>query len=79
VIAGVDMTFDDSGKYTGQQLTLYPANISGHSDYNDYQPVRVSGEAAQAVMALIQLDTEYELAPYTDEAGCAVQAYIAAE
>ena len=30
-------------------------------------------------MKLIQLDTPYELAPYTDEAGCAQQPYLPAK
>ena len=71
VVVDVALTFDDAGNYLGQQLTLYPANISGTYPENNYQPVLVSGDAAQDVMALIQNDTDYELAPYTDEAGCA--------
>ena len=38
-----------------------------------------AGDAAQAVMKLIQLDTPYELAPYTGEAGCAQQPYLPAK
>ena len=75
----VALTFDDAGNYLGQQLTLYPANISGTYPENNYQPVLVSGDAAQDVMALIQNDTDYELAPYTDEAGCAQQPYLPAQ
>ena len=73
------LTFDDDGTYLGQQLTLYPANISGTYPQNNFQPILVSGDAAQAVMKLIQLDTPYELAPYTDEAGCAQQPYLPAK
>ena len=79
VVVDVALTFDDAGNYLGQQLTLYPANISGTYPENNYQPVLVSGDAAQDVMALIQNDTDYELAPYTDEAGCAQQPYLPAQ
>ena len=79
VVVDAALTFDDDGTYLGQQLTLYPANISGTYPQNNFQPVLVSGDAAQAVMKLIQLDTPYELAPYTDEAGCAQQPYLPAK
>lgn len=79
VMAGVRLTFDDAGKYIGQQVRLYPANISGTPDYNNYQPVRVKGKAAERVMHLIQLDSDLELAPYNEEAGFALQPYLAAE
>ena len=79
VVVGADLTFDDSGKYLGQQLTLYPAHISGTADFNNFQPVPVTGDDAQQVMHLIQIDTDYELAPYDDAAGCAVQPYLPAE
>ena len=79
VVVDAALTFDDDGTYLGQQLTLYPANISGSYPQNNFQPILVSGDAAQAVMKLIQLDTPYELAPYTDEAGCAQQPYLPAK
>ena len=79
VVVDAALTFDDDGTYLGQQLTLYPANISGTYPQNNFQPILVSGDAAQAVMKLIQLDTPYELAPYTDEAGCAQQPYLPAK
>ncbi len=79
VVADVAMTFADNGEYLGQQVTLYPAHISGTYPDNNYQPVLVSGEAAQEVMALIQNDTDYPLTPFTDEAGCAAQPYLPAQ
>lgn len=79
VVVDAALTFDDQGNYLGQQLTLYPANVSGTYPENNYQPVLVSGEAAQDVMDLIQYDTEYELAPYDESAGCAPQPYLPAE
>ena len=78
VVIDAALTFDDDGSYLGQQLTLYPANISGTEPQNNFQPVLVSGDKAQEVMRLIQLDTDYELAPFTDEAGCAQQPYLPA-
>lgn len=78
VVIDAALTFDDDGSYLGQQLTLYPANISGTDPQNNFQPVLVSGDKAQEVMRLIQLDTDYELAPFTDEAGCAQQPYLPA-
>ena len=76
VVAQVRMDFDDEGHYLGQAMNLYPAHISGHTDYNDYQPVPVTGEAAQQVMHLIEIDTDIELAPYDDELGYAPQPYL---
>ena len=79
VVAGVQMDFDDDGNYIGQQLTLYPAHISGQPDYNDYQPVPVYGEEAEYVLHLIQVDTEFELEPWDEESKSAPQKYLAAE
>lgn len=58
VVAQATLTFSDSGEYMGQQIRLYPANISGDPQQNNYQPVLVSGEAAQAVYARIDRDSE---------------------
>ena len=78
VVVDAALTFDEDGTYLGQQLTLYPANMSGTAPRNNYQPVLVSGKQAQAVMRAIQHDTPYRLEPYTDEAGCAKQLYYPA-
>lgn len=78
VIARVVMTFDDAGNYLGQQLSLYPAHISGTDPDNNYQPLMVSGEDAAEVMRLIQIDTDFELRPYDEGAGCAAQDYVPA-
>ncbi|MCI5772910.1 MAG: CapA family protein [Clostridiales bacterium] len=69
--------FDEDGVYQGQQLNLIPAHYSGSRDYNDYRPVLVSGQEAQDVIATIQRDTGFRLAPYQEGTG-AVQAYLPA-
>ena len=38
----------------------------------------VSGEDAAEVMRLIQIDTDFELRPYDEGTGCAVQDYVPA-
>ena len=63
----VKMYFSDDGEYKGQQAVLYPAYDSGSdrmvgaSLLNNYQPVRVSAEDAEPVIAAIQYDTEWQL------------------
>jgi hypothetical protein len=49
----------------GQQLRLYPANISGEAERNNYQPVLVTGEQAEAAWRLIDRDSEGQPAPET--------------
>lgn len=78
VIARVEMTFADDGAFLGQQLTLYPAHISGTEPQSNYQPVLVRGEAAARVMHLIQIDTDFPLEPFSEELGFARQAFIPA-
>lgn len=79
LVAGVTLTFSDDGTYLGQQVDLYPANISGTYPGNNFQPVFVTGQQALDVMALVQNDTPYELAPFSDAAGCAPQPYLPAD
>jgi hypothetical protein len=79
LIVAAELTFADDGTYKGQQLTLYPAHVSGDASRNDFQPRLVSGRAARRVMRLVQADTRFELVPYEEAAGCAVQAYLPAE
>ena len=75
----VDLTFADDGTYLGQQLRIYPAHISGTNPDNNFQPVLVSGEEAEAVMKLIQQDTKFDLEPFNPELGYALQPYLPAE
>lgn len=58
IIPRVVFSFADDGTYLGLSLLLYPANISGDSVINDYQPHIVHGEAAKAVFALFDQDGE---------------------
>ena len=72
------LTFSASGEYLGQQLTIYPAHISGTFPESNFQPCRVYGQEAEDVMYVIQRDTKYPLDPYSDSEGCAVQSYLPA-
>ncbi len=78
-VVQADLTFDDDGRYLGQLLRIYPAHISGDSSVNNFQPVRVSGAEAEAVMKLIQDDTGFDLVPYDEELGYAPQSYVPAQ
>jgi len=79
VIVQAEITFDDDGNYKGQQMKLYPIHTSGTFPQSNYQPVRVTGEDAQRVMELIQNDTPYELSPFDETLGYALQPYVPAE
>ncbi|MGN0973009.1 MAG: CapA family protein, partial [Aristaeellaceae bacterium] len=78
MVVRATLTFADDGAYLGQQLALYPANISGTDPVNNYQPLLVTGEAAEAAMALAQHDTDYTLNPFDEALGCALQDYLPA-
>lgn len=73
------LTFSDEGDYLGQQLSLYPAHISGNAEQNDFQPRFVSGDAAQEVFRLVQIDTPFDLPAYDEAAGCLALEYLPAE
>lgn len=74
LLAQIDLHFED-GQYIGHQVTLWPIHISGTSPENNYQPILVDGEAAQAVMQRVQKDTNFTLNPYVDGQG-AVQDFV---
>lgn len=63
LVAQVTLTFDADGVYLGQQARVYPANVSGDPQNNDYQPRLVTGDAAQPVYALLDADSEGYPAP----------------
>ena len=64
--------FTEGGTYKGQQTVLYPAYSSGTDPQNNYRPRRLTAEEAEAVMAAVQADTDFELpAIRTDENGLA--------
>lgn len=74
LVAQIDLHFED-GVYVGHQVTLHPIHISGTMPENNYQPILVQGEEAQAVMQLVQNDTDFPLNPFVDGQG-AVQDFV---
>ena len=82
LVAQIHLHFED-GAYTGHHVTLWPVRITGEAlgtgmdggRANNYQPVLVEGEEAQAIMKKIQKDTAFKLNPYVDGQG-AVQDFV---
>lgn len=82
LVAQLHLHFED-GVYTGHQVTLWPIRITGleagtgmeNGRANNYQPVLVEGEEAQAIMKRVQKDTTFPLNPYVDGLG-AVQDFV---
>lgn len=83
IIAQIDLHFED-GVYIGHQVTIWPIMTTGAADgtgmdgkgyANDYRPILVEGEAAQAIMKKVQKDTAFPLNPYVDGQG-AVQDFV---
>ena len=56
-IAQFTLSFDENGEYLGHQLNLIPCYVSGEMDYNNYQPVPVTGTDAKKVLKAIQDDS----------------------
>lgn len=79
MVLKAELTFADDGAYKGQQLSLYPAHISGTADANNYQPLFVSGDEAREVLRLVQIDTKFDLPAYNEETGCATLDYLPAQ
>ena len=67
IIPQVTLQFSDDGELTGTKLRIYPAHISSDDSEqtynNNYQPVLVQGEQAEAVYALLEQDSTVETAP----------------
>ena len=82
LVAQIHLHFVD-GVYTGHHVTLWPVRITGEAlgtgmdggRANNYQPVLVEGEEAQAIMKRVQKDTAFTLNPYVDGQG-AVQDFV---
>ena len=82
LVAQIHLHFED-GVYTGHHVTLWPVRITGEAlgtgmdggRANNYQPVLVEGEEAQAIMKKIQKDTAFKLNPSVDGQG-AVQDFV---
>ncbi len=83
IIAQIHLHFQD-GRYTGHHVTIWPIMTTGTNPgsgmgkngyANDYSPILVEGEAAQAIMKKVQKDTSFQLNPYVDGQG-AVQDFV---
>lgn len=70
----VRLTFEGQSLYSSQ-LTIHPYHATGTTPYSNYQPAPVTGEAAQAVMDILQRDTPFQLNPFVEGEG-AVQDII---
>ncbi len=67
------LTFADDGTYKGQQMTLYPVQITGvdrvdNVQPNNFQPKFITGPAAAHVLHLMQIDMNYDLKNATNKA-----------
>ena len=78
LVVQAELHFSEDGTYKGQQITLYPAYISGDPPHNDYQPRLVNGADGQLVFTAVQWDTKFALPAYDDEAGRIVMPYLPA-
>ena len=83
IVAQIHLHFKN-GKYTGHHVTLWPIMTTGaekgsgkgkNGYANDYSPILVEGEQAQAIMKKVQKDTKFTLNPYVDGQG-AVQEFV---
>lgn len=75
LIARVELNFDDNKQYMGHQINLIPVSPSGEYDHNNYQPVLLSGDAAEEALAMVQKDTAFQLAPFVEGLG-ALQPFV---
>ena len=73
LVAVAELKFADDGTYLSQQITLYPAHISGTQPRSNYQPHLVTGKDAARVMRRVQADTRFALNPVDEVTGAAVQ------
>ena len=79
LVVVAELTFSDDGAYLGQQLTLYPAHVSGTEPDNNFQPLLVTDEAdVRRVMRRVQQDTRFTLEPFDPEMGAVRQVYLPA-
>ena len=66
----VKMFFTDDGKFSGSQVTLFPALTSSANPVNNYQPYRANAEEAAIIRDALQIDTPFQLPEIlTDEKG----------
>lgn len=77
-LAQFTLSFDQNGRYLGHQLNIIPCHVSGTADYNNYQPVPVTGDAADKVVKAIRDDSYLrKLNPFVEGVG-AVQDFVPA-
>lgn len=79
-IAQFTFSFDEHGVYLGHQLNIIPCHVSGSAEYNNYQPVPVTGADAENVIKALQRDIyphRMKLKPYAEGIG-AVQDFVPA-
>ena len=75
------LSFDEKGRYLGHQLNLIPCFVSGETEYNNYQPVPVTGTFANRIIQAIQDDSsprKLVLNPYVEGVG-AIQDFVPAQ
>lgn len=80
MIAQITFSFDENGAYLGHQVNIIPCHMSGHADYNDYQPCPVTGADADRVVRALQRDTQpygLKVQPYVEGVG-ALQPFVPA-
>lgn len=66
----VKMFFTGDGKFSGSQVTLFPALTSSANPVNNYQPYRANAEEAAIIRDALQIDTPFPLPEIlTDEKG----------
>lgn len=75
LLARVELRFDSGNRYTGHQVNLIPVSPSGETEFNNYQPVLLSGAEALDTLAIVQADTPFPLAPYIEGIG-ALQDFV---
>lgn len=77
LLAQVAFYFSEDAQYLGQQVNLIPISPSGTVEYNNYQPVVLTGKQAEDTLRLVQDDTPFALAPYQEGIG-ALQPFLPA-
>ena len=61
--------FDVDKNYLGHQVRLIPVSPSSVTEYNNYQPVILTGQAALDTLALVQADTAFPLPAFVEGEG----------
>lgn len=67
-VMSVDLTFENDELYSSQ-FTIHPYRATGTEPMSNYQPIPVTGDAAQEVMDILQRDTPFTLNPFIEGEG----------